>query len=91
VKAGDTLERIADRFDVTPYQLRRWNKLQTSRLVAGKRLRIYVATGAVRSSRTRRAKAVASGTQTKKKPAPVGSSPAAATPKPAQRASQPAR
>jgi membrane-bound lytic murein transglycosylase D len=90
VKAGDTLERIADRFDVTPYQLRRWNTLQSSRLVAGKRLRVYVATGASRPSRPRRAKAVASGAQANKKPAPAGSPPTA-TPKPAQRASQPAR
>jgi membrane-bound lytic murein transglycosylase D len=96
VRSGDTLERIADRFDVTPYQLRRWNKLPSSQVVAGKRLRIYVATGGgARPSRARRAKAAASGTQGKKKPAPARSSPAATPPKvsskPAPLASQPAR
>jgi len=45
VRAGDTLEFIADRYDVTPYQIRRWNNLKTSRLTAGKLLRIYVAGG----------------------------------------------
>ena len=96
VRSGDTLERIADRFDVTPYQLRRWNKLPSSQVVAGKRLRIYVATGGgSRPSRARRAKAAASGTQGKKKPAPARSSPAATPPKvsskPAPLASPPAR
>jgi membrane-bound lytic murein transglycosylase D len=95
VKAGDTLERIADRFDVTPYQIRRWNKMQSSQLVAGRRLRIYVATGGSRPSRARRVKAVASGTQAKNKPAPTKTSPAPAPPKasskPAQRVSQTVR
>jgi membrane-bound lytic murein transglycosylase D len=45
VRAGDTLEFIADRYDVTPYQIRRWNNLKTSRLTAGTSLRIYVAGG----------------------------------------------
>src|SRR2546428_11412357 len=43
IRPGDTLELIADRFDVTPYQIRRWNNLKTSRLVAGKTLRLYAA------------------------------------------------
>ena len=45
VRAGDTLEFIADRFDVTPYQIRRWNNLKTSQLTPGAPLRIYVAGG----------------------------------------------
>ena len=45
VRAGDTLEFIADRYDVTPYQIRRWNNLKTSKLTPGKPLRIYVAGG----------------------------------------------
>jgi membrane-bound lytic murein transglycosylase D len=49
VRAGDTLELIADRYDVTPYQIRRWNNLKTSHLTAGMPLRIYVA-GARRSA-----------------------------------------
>jgi membrane-bound lytic murein transglycosylase D len=50
VKAGDTLELVADRFDVTPYQIRRWNGLKTSGLSAGKTLRLYVR-GVAASSR----------------------------------------
>jgi len=42
VRPGDTLEFIADRYDVTPYQIRRWNNLKTSQLTAGASLRIYV-------------------------------------------------
>ena len=43
VRTGDTLEFVADRYDVTPYQIRRWNNLKTSRLTPGASLRIYVA------------------------------------------------
>lgn len=46
IQAGDTVELIADRYDVTPYQIRRWNRLRTSQLVAGRSLRLYVASGA---------------------------------------------
>lgn len=96
VKAGDTLERIADRFDVTPYQLRRWNKLQSSQLVAGKNLRVYVATaGGSRRPHPQRAKASRSGSQAEKKAAPAKTSPRGALPKtspqPGDRASQAAR
>lgn len=45
VRAGDTVELIADRFDVTPYQIRRWNNLKSSPLVPGKSLRLYVEVG----------------------------------------------
>jgi membrane-bound lytic murein transglycosylase D len=82
VKAGDTLERIADRFDVTPYQLRRWNKLQSSQLVVGKKLRIYVATaGGSRRPRPQQAKASRSGSQAEKKAAPAKTSPGGTLPK----------
>jgi membrane-bound lytic murein transglycosylase D len=50
VRAGDTLELIADRYDVTPYQIRRWNNLKTPRLTPGASLRIYVAGGSRRAS-----------------------------------------
>jgi len=52
VRPGDTLEFIADRYDVTPYQIRRWNNLKTSQLTAGESLRIYVE-GRRPSSRSR--------------------------------------
>src|SRR5262249_9391798 len=34
VQHGDTLELVADRFEVTPYQVRVWNGLRSSQLVA---------------------------------------------------------
>ncbi len=52
VRPGDTLEFIADRYDVTPYQIRRWNNLKTSQLTAGASLRIFVE-GRSPSSRSR--------------------------------------
>lgn len=41
VRPGDNLDLLADRYDVTAYQIRRWNRLRSSRLVAGTRLLIY--------------------------------------------------
>jgi len=53
VRPGDTLELIADRYDVTPYEIRRWNTLKTSKLAAGRVLRLYVArSGGARRGRT---------------------------------------
>ena len=52
IRSGDTLELIADRFDVTPYQIRQWNNLKSSHLVPGKSLRVFRAGGG--SSSTRR-------------------------------------
>ncbi|MGE5327371.1 MAG: LysM peptidoglycan-binding domain-containing protein [Deltaproteobacteria bacterium] len=51
IRPGDTLELIADRYDVTPYELRQWNKLQSSKLIAGKTLKVYVSGGRSASSR----------------------------------------
>jgi membrane-bound lytic murein transglycosylase D len=49
---GDTLVTVADRFNVTVQQLRRWNHLTAARLEPGRRL--YVAEPALvtRSSRS---------------------------------------
>jgi membrane-bound lytic murein transglycosylase D len=41
VHRGDNLDLIADRFDVTTYQLRRWNHLRNSRLATGRKLLVY--------------------------------------------------
>ena len=38
VQRGDTLVTVADRFDVTPEQLRRWNHLHVGSVVAGRYL-----------------------------------------------------
>ncbi len=70
VKAGDTLERIADRFDVTPYQIRRWNKLPDSQLSEGRKLKIYASTSTtVSSPPTKPRRAAASRPSAAKKPA----------------------
>lgn len=41
VRPGDNLELIADRFDVTAYQIRRWNHLRSARVARGKTLVVY--------------------------------------------------
>jgi membrane-bound lytic murein transglycosylase D len=41
VQRGDTLEGIAERFDVTVAELRRWNHISGAKAVRGSRLRIY--------------------------------------------------
>jgi membrane-bound lytic murein transglycosylase D len=41
VQRGDTLEGIADRFDVTVPELKRWNHIQGPRVPRGTHLRIY--------------------------------------------------
>jgi len=42
VRPGDTLELVADHFDVTPYQIRHWNHLRSSKLAAGSSLTVFV-------------------------------------------------
>lgn len=44
VRPGDTVDLIADRYNVTSYQIRRWNGLKSSKLVAGRTLHLYVQT-----------------------------------------------
>lgn len=41
VRPGDNLDLIADHFDVSTYQIRRWNHLRSSRLASGRRLLVY--------------------------------------------------
>jgi membrane-bound lytic murein transglycosylase D len=41
VRPGDTVDLIADRFNVTAYQIRRWNGLQSAKLTPGRTLHIY--------------------------------------------------
>jgi membrane-bound lytic murein transglycosylase D len=45
VQRGDTLAGIADRFDVTVAQLKRWNRISGDRAARGARLRIYAGSG----------------------------------------------
>ena len=57
VERGDTLVTVADRFDVTVQQLRRWNRLASAKVEPGRRL--YVAEPA-RVTGTRRRSSAAS-------------------------------
>jgi membrane-bound lytic murein transglycosylase D len=86
VRAGDTLELIADRYDVTPYQIRRWNNLKTSQLTPGAPLRIYVAGGSRRASGKSHAQGQKTPPQVGKVTSPTktssGTGEAVATPKP---------
>lgn len=43
VRRGETIEGVADRFGVSSEDLRRWNRLRSSRVRTGERLRIYTA------------------------------------------------
>jgi membrane-bound lytic murein transglycosylase D len=77
VRPGDTVDLIADRYDVTAYQIRRWNGLKTSKLVPGRTLHLYVAAETHTAPRTSsprpsaRSKHPSAGTATaKKKPTP---------------------
>ena len=65
VRRGDTLETIADEFDCTPTELKKWNGLRGNRVSRGMRLKIYPAgkTGAPG------ARARAAGTAAAKPPA----------------------
>ncbi len=72
VRPGDTIELVADRFDVAAYQIRRWNNLRSARLTPGKTLKVYSAGRSGTSSHSRRA--TQHGTTARK-----GKSPAART------------
>ncbi len=51
VQRGDTLPGIADRFDVTVEQLKRWNHIRGSHVSRGARLRIYAGATEIRRRR----------------------------------------
>jgi peptidoglycan lytic transglycosylase D len=53
VVRGDTLEGIAERFDVTVSELKRWNNIRGARVPRGSRLRIYAGGAPDDSSRGR--------------------------------------
>ena len=56
VQHGDTLVTVADRFNVTVQQLRRWNHLGTARLAPGRRLYVAEPARVTRASRSGSAK-----------------------------------
>jgi membrane-bound lytic murein transglycosylase D len=41
VRTGDTLSKIADKFDVTIAEIKRWNNLRGSSIGVGDRLKIH--------------------------------------------------
>jgi membrane-bound lytic murein transglycosylase D len=51
VRQSDTIELVADRFDVTAYQIMRWNSLRSSALAPGRTLKLYVAAGTTAGTR----------------------------------------
>ncbi len=53
VQRGDTLAGIADRFDVTVAELKRWNHISANQVPRGARLRIYAGGEPVRTSRAK--------------------------------------
>ncbi len=59
VRPGDTVDLIADRYDVTAYQIRRWNGLRSSKLAPGRTLRLYVEATATTTSRTSHSRSAA--------------------------------
>ncbi|HUJ32691.1 MAG TPA: LysM peptidoglycan-binding domain-containing protein [Candidatus Acidoferrum sp.] len=61
VQRGDTLEGIADRFDVTVTELKRWNHLAGNHVSRGARLRIYAGGEPARTSRTKSKSAATAG------------------------------
>jgi LysM repeat protein len=50
VQRGDTVEGIADRFDVTVIDLRRWNHIAGAHVAKGTRLKIYAGTESAKIS-----------------------------------------
>jgi len=50
VRRGDTLEGIADRFDVTVAELRRWNHISGNHVSRGAQLRIYAGSESAQAS-----------------------------------------
>jgi peptidoglycan lytic transglycosylase D len=53
VKRGDTLEGIAERYDVTVAQLKRWNNIHGTSVPRGSRLRIYAGGDPVNNNRAK--------------------------------------
>jgi membrane-bound lytic murein transglycosylase D len=59
VRPGDTVDLIADRFNVTAYQIRRWNGLRSAKLTPGRTLHIYLQGQSTTAARTSHARPVA--------------------------------
>jgi membrane-bound lytic murein transglycosylase D len=64
VQRGDTLAGIADRFDVTVAQLKRWNGISGNHAPRGARLRIYAGSGESTQATPHKAKSASNSTGT---------------------------
>jgi peptidoglycan lytic transglycosylase D len=64
VQRGDTLAGIADRFDVTVAQLKRWNRISGDHAPRGARLRIYEGSGESAQATPHKAKSTHSSADT---------------------------
>jgi peptidoglycan lytic transglycosylase D len=59
-RRSDTLERIADEFDVTTAELKKWNHLSNNRVIPGMRLKIYPGGTGAAPAQTARAGSISS-------------------------------
>jgi membrane-bound lytic murein transglycosylase D len=64
VQRGETLAAIADRFDVTVSELKRWNHIRSDRVPRGTHLRIYAGGQPVSRTRSKSAQNRSSGVRT---------------------------
>jgi membrane-bound lytic murein transglycosylase D len=77
VRPGDTVDLIADRFNVTPYQIRRWNGLRSAKLAPGRTLHIYLQGQFSTAARTYHARPIAKSKHPVVHPATAQKKPAA--------------
>ena len=82
VRPGDTVDLIADRFNVTAFQIRRWNGLRSSRLTPGRTLRLYVEGPAGTTSQAAHTRSRSKSKQLATHPVTAHKKPAAAHKKP---------
>ena len=68
VRPGDTVDLIADRYNVTAYQIRRWNGLRSSKVAPGRTLHLYVEAPANTSTRNSHARPAAKSPQSSTRP-----------------------
>lgn len=73
VRKGDTLGGIADRYSVSPDDLRKWNHLKAARVSRGMVLRIYTIGGAPEAASNRAKPRRKTGASTKSSAAPASS------------------
>jgi membrane-bound lytic murein transglycosylase D len=86
VRPGDTVDLLADRYNVTSYQIRRWNGLRSSKLTTGRTLRLYVEAQAAAPSRAPHPRPAAKPQQPSARSTPIPKKPVTAAIRPASAA-----